>query len=579
MKIKFTDINGVILTNIEFNFLVNEKSSVHVSDNEGIVEFFDANEGDKVVCYIYGNDKHEFTYKEGNIPEIKMKAPLVDMLFVTIGDDSESIIGATVYFEYLDKKVEMISDNTGQIVLEKVPVNTEVKVYQLHNDQEVNVEINVCRKDKAQYFISVDKHFDFSKMKFKLVDKSGQIIRGADVRFKDGENEFEMVTDQDGYIVIDDIKVGNTVECKQMIFGKSLPWHKFKCENNIDEYILHGERPQPFNQSAEKYDSQVRMKFKLVNSKLQPIPNAVLRLEFGEKVRNKYTNQFGEAMVDDVLIGDKVNAFVDLRGLQVNAEFICQEDDETHQIVLKTGMPKLYFWLIPLVILVVIAGLYMNSGLTDSNGDEEITEVKEPEKDTLIISNYYFKVNESDTNRAILNSLIKVDYPDTVIERYSDKDGIAVIQSLEHQLPIKYEVSAVGYLSVNQKFTTDSVYPVKLGKIDSVEVVKNILPFNTTVQSSGIKTSYQSFKMNFSKGTFKIWANFFDIPDKIEVYNGKSFKATKNNLIFTSQYLKGITVPNVEFESADSTITVCITSSTAKANWVYKIYSARQAAN
>ena len=62
--------------------------------------------------------------------------------------------------------------------LKDIPVNTEVKVYQLDKGQEVNMEINKCRYDKAQYFISVDEYFDYTSMKFKLVDKNGQIIRG-----------------------------------------------------------------------------------------------------------------------------------------------------------------------------------------------------------------------------------------------------------------------------------------------------------------------------------------------------------------------------------------------------------------
>lgn len=575
MKIKFTDVNGLDLTNIEFNFIVQERTSVHVSNNEGIVEFFDANEGDEVVCYIYGNDKHQFTYKEGQVPVIKMDAPLVDMIFVTIGDDEESVIGATVYFEYLDKKVEKVSDNTGQIVLEKIPVNTQVKVYQLHNQKEVNVEINTCKKDKAQYFIAVDKHFDFSTMKFKLVDKSGQIIRGADVRFKESDAEYEMVTDQDGCIKLADIKVGSVVECKQMIFGKSLPWHKFKCESGIDEYVLHGEKPPSFNQASEKYDSQVRMKFKLVNSKMLPIPNAVLRLEFGDKVSNKYTNQSGEAMIDDVLIGDKVKAFVDLRGLQVSAEFICQEDDEIHQIVLKTSTPKVYFWLIPLVIIIVLGILYANSDFAKNEPEQEKEAENIIAKDTVIISNYYFQIKQTATGLPLKDSRVKLIYNDTAFEQYTDIEGFTKFKAIENKLPTKFEVGATGYFPFSQDFKLDSVFSVKITKNDSVEIAKDLLHFNSTVQSSGIKTSFQSFKMNVPKGRFKIWANAFDLSDKIEVYNGKYSTVSSKNLAYSGPYFKGIVSPYAEFKSIDSIITVCIISSTPTASWVYKVYRAQ----
>ena len=63
--------------------------------------------------------------------------------------------------------------------------NTVVKVYQLYKEHEYNVELNKCQKDKALYFIVANKDFEFSDMKFKLVDKSSQIIRNADIRFTD----------------------------------------------------------------------------------------------------------------------------------------------------------------------------------------------------------------------------------------------------------------------------------------------------------------------------------------------------------------------------------------------------------
>ena len=576
MKIKFTDVHGEILPNIEITFIVNNVPVNFVTDGDGIVEFFDAWDGDKVECYIHENDKQEFVFKEGEIPEISMSAPLVDMIFVTTNEDDQSVVGATIYFEYLNEQVKIVSDSTGQIVLEQIPVNTNVKVYQLHDGNEVNVEINKCEKDKAQYFISVDKDFDFTFMKFKLVDKSGQVIRGADVRFKVEGDEFESVTNQDGCIVINDVKVDSVIECKQMIFGKSLPWHKFKCDNNIDEYILHGEKPQPFNQGAEKYDSQVRMKFRLVNSKSQPIANAVVRLEFGDKTRNKYTNQFGEVQVDDVLIGDKVKAFVDVRGAQVSAEFICQEDDEMHEITLKTGNPKLLYWLIPILVIIIGGIFYANSDLSNSNSTS-VTEDEEPKKDTLIITNYYFRVSEADSDEPIANSLASLVYSDTVFKAFTDKDGTAKFEAVENKEPLKFEVTQIGYSPVSQNYRLDSVYVFSLKKDDSVSINTNKILCNTLIESDKLKVNYQSFKMNLPKGQFKIWFNFFSLDHKLDIYNGDLNEVSETSLIYsTEKFRKGILSPYVQYESKDSTITICVTSSINKSAWVYKVYCARQ---
>lgn len=575
MKIKFIDINDQILENVEVKFIVNDKPVNFVTDSEGIVEFFDAWDENKVTCYIHEEDKHDFTFKEGEIAEIKTAAPLVDMIFVTTNEKEESVIGAKVCFEYLNEQVELTSDNTGQIVLEKIPVNTDVKVYQLDKDKEVNVEINKCKQDKAQYFIKVDETFDISEMKFKLVDKSGQIIRSADVRFKVAGDEFESVTDQDGCITIKDIKVDSVVECKQMIFGKSLPWHKFKCETNIDIYILHGEKPQTFDSSNEKYNSQVRMKFRLVNSKGHPIPNAVIQLEIGERTRNKYTNADGEAMVDDVLIGDKVSVFVDVRGIQTRSEFVCQEDGEMHQVVLKTSNPKAYLWAIPVVLLIIIGIVYTQFDFSGSENEEE-THNETIEKDTVIINNYYFKIRDSKEDKPLANSSINLIYKDTTFEKRTDIDGLAEFKAIAGKLPTQIDVNHIGYISNKMNFILDSVFQIKLSKNDSVLIADEILTCDNWTEAKGKKITYQSFKMNIPKGKFKLWLNFFNSPDMVDVFTGPIKDISDSKKIYsTEKYQKGIINQPINYDSKDSLITIKVSSGTADVTWGYKVYCGR----
>ncbi len=575
MKIKFTDNQGEAFSNIEVTFLTGGSEVVYITDMEGVVEFFESEKGEKITCYIHKKDKKTFIFNEGDFPIIKLDAPLIDMVFITIGTEEESVTGATIFFEYLDQKIEKVSDNTGQILLEKIPLNTNVKVYQVFNDKECNVEINKCIKDKAQYFIIAEKFYEVSNMKFKLVDKTGQIIRTADVRFKVGENEFETVTDHFGCVVIDDIKVGDYVECKQLMFGKSLPWHKFRCEKNIDEYILHGEKLSLYAQNSEKFESQVRMRFRLVNSKMHPIPNAVLRLEYGVNVRNKYTNQAGEAIVDDVLIGDKIKAMVSLQGKKVEAEFICQKDDEIHEIIFKTRTASVYFWIIPLVLLIGIIVLYANSSSSnnDANEDEQVI-VK---KDSVKIKSYQFYINGTKKALPVVGSRIKLIYDDAVFEQFTNEKGFVNFATVNNKLPLKYEISAIGFKSLSKSFALDSIFKINLLEDDSIDVLYKLIPCDSIIQSKGAKTTLNNFKMNFSKGRFVLWYNLFDFPSKVEVFNGKLNTISEKNLIFSNKnFLTGKYNQSIEFESPDSVITVKITGNTAKTSWVYKVFCAKQ---
>jgi|GEM_PF-3785249 hypothetical protein len=574
MKIKFTDNQGESLSGIEITFLAGGSELVFVTDNEGVVEFFEAKKGDTILCYLNSEDKKEFRFNESETPEFEIQSPLIDMIFVTIGKEEESVTGASVFFEYLGKKLEKISDNTGQILLEQVPVNTKVKVYQLYQGKEHNVEINICKKDKAQYFIIIQKFFEVSDMKFKLVDKTGQVIRNADVRIKLSEKEYETVTDHIGNIKVEGVKHGDNVECRQMIFGKSLPWHRFTCDPAINEYIIHGEKISVYAQNADKFESQVRMRFRLINTKSQPIPNAVLRLEYGLNVRNKYTNQHGEAMIEDVMIGDKIKTIVDIQGKVTTAEFICQKDDEMHVITFKSIKPSVYLLTIPLII--VIAAIVYFASTVDKSNSEKYEEIV-VKKDTVIIHSYKFFVKGTKSGKALEGSNIKLIYKDASFTQIADNKGFAKFEAITGKIPKRFEIMSPGYLVLKKSFTLDSLFKVNLIEDDSVEVNSEILPCTSLLESRGKKTTICSFKMNFPKGKFNLWYNLFDLPDQVEVFNGKILGMSDKKLIFsTNGYFTGISNKTINFESADSIITVKIIGNTPKTSWVYKVFCAKQ---
>ena len=182
----------------------------------------------------------------------------------------------------------------------------------------------------------------------------------------------------------------------------------------------------------------------------------------------------------------------------------------------------------------------------------------------------------TESEEPIKNSKVKLLYIDTVFEQFTDKDGIATFKSVDNKLPSGYEVSKIGLIGVKQDYSLDSVFMVKLKQDDSVSINQNLIACNNLIETDMVKTNYQSFKMNLPKGRFKIWFNFFNVNQKLDVYNGNLNNVSEKNLIYTTKnFQKGILSPYVEYESVDSTVTVCVTSSTNKASWVYKVYCAR----
>lgn len=573
MILSFIDKNGDQLDDQEVFFEYNNTSEIKKTNSDGVIELSGIEEGSNIRCYINKKKRKFFEFIEEGELSITFEYPTADMRFVVAKQNGEAATDLNIHFEYDEKLIEEQTNSTGQIILKDIPLKTKVKAFQLFMGEEENPEYFECERDKAQYIYVADKLFKKAVMNFKLVDKNGQAIKNSDLRFKYEKKEFEAVTDNEGRIGIKEIKIGSQVECKQLMFGKSLPWHKFKFDKEIDEYIIHGEKQTPFGQENENYDAQVRMKLKLVNSKSEPIPNAIIKLEYDEKTRNKYTNLNGEIQIDDILIGSKIKAFVDVRGNKTKAEFICKADNETQQMTLKTGNGNLIFWLIPLIIIVTVAVLFNK---VDLNSFKRIEKKAEPEKiikDTIIIRNYKILVKDKKQNKILKNAKVELVYNDSTHTKFSDNLGEVNFKAIAKKVPVEIKTSLLGYYENTTKFVYDRNNTVLITKNDSLDIGKNPLECGSLTEPAGFKTTYRTFRMGMEKGRFKLFYNMFDLPDKIDIYNGPAHSISEEKLIYSSnKMIKGLKNLSVTFISSDSLITVKVKGNDDNTKWLYKVF-------
>jgi len=580
MILSFIDKNGDLFDDQEVFFEFNNHSEIKKTNLNGIIELSGIKEGSNIRCYLNKKNRKFFEFIEEGELSITFERPTVEMRFVVAKQNGEAATDLKIHFEYNKKLIEKQTNSTGQIILKNIPLKTKVKAFQLFMGKEENPEYFQCERDKAQYFYVADKLFEKATMTFKLIDKNGQAIRNSDLRFKYEKKEFESVTDNKGCINIDELKVGTLVECKQLVFGKSLPWHKFKFDKDLDEYIIHGEKQTPFGQENENYDSMVRMKIKLVDSKSEPIANAIIKLEYDDKERNKYTNLNGEIQIDDILIGSKIKAFVDLRGNKSKAEFICNSDNETQQFTLKTGNGNLFFWLIPLVVIVGLTVLYSKVDLSSFKRSDKKVTAEKIKKDTVIISNYKITVKDKSQNKPIENAKLELVFKDSTKTLFSDRLGQVSFKANTKKLPYEIKTSLIGYHKSVTKFIYDSLNTVFISKNDSIDIGEKHLVCGSLTESVGFRTTYRTFQLNMDKGRFKLFYNMFDLPDKIEIFNGPAYAISEEKIIFSSnKMVKGLKSQYVGFNSPDSLITVKITGNDNNTKWLYKVFWPKKAAN
>ncbi|MCF6243314.1 MAG: hypothetical protein L3J74_18505 [Bacteroidales bacterium] len=575
MLLTFTDKQGNKLSDFEVFFRFNDNKIIISTDEDGQLELTDGDEGAEIVCCISEEHQEKFKYHSSAELTIAFELPLEDMLFVVADKDGNSVTDLELFFEFNGEKIKEKTDTTGQLTLKNIPVKTKVRAFQLFAGKEVNEEFFICERNKAQYFYVAEHLYEKADMRFSLVDKSGQPVRKADIRFRYEGEEFEKVTDNNGKIVLKDIKIGSTVECKQMVFGKSLPIHKFKLEKGIDEYIIHGEKIANYNRDNENYEAQVRTKIRLVNSNNEPVPNAIIRIEYNEKTRNKYSNQNGEVQIDDVLLGAKVIAWVDVRGKKAEIEFVCEKDNELHEMVLKTDQGKNFLWIIPVLL---IAGLayFLTKVDFESFLKSKKTKHEIVKKDSLIINNYHITVKDKKTNSILKAALVGLKYQDSTYIELTDSLGSVDFKPVSNKLPVEITGFLPGYFKNKLKFKQDSIFTLYLSKDDSTDVVLSVLPCGNLTQSEGAKITIRTFNMKMREGRFKLFYNMFDLPDRIDVYSGSSYDLSEDKLIYSSEGLvKGLKTTYLNFADADSLITIKVTGGTNETKWLYKVFCAR----
>ncbi len=575
MKIKVVDKNNEILAGVNVTLEVRNKLIELKSDQQGMIEVENAEENDTIKYYANKDDVTELKFSKDSTASLKINTPLKDMLFVVTDTNDKPVAEISFVFRYSDKEIKKVSNEQGEIKLSNIPVNTEVKCFQINKSKEViNKHLYKCKSHNQPNKLLLDNKKNSKDVKILFKDKNDESLSNLTIRFKIHGEVFDEKIDN-SFVILKDIEEGTVIECKQMIPGKELPWQTYTCDANNKEFVLYCEyKPEPSNSVPT---SKSKMKFRLVNSNAYPIANAVIRFEIGDHVRHKYTNKNGEVETDELNMGDKLNVSVDLKGKKLSTDFIFQGSDEVQQLVLKNNNTKQYLIFSLLLLLVVMVVFYATKDFSyDTKAKKTSTKVSD--KDTNIIHNYYFKLKDKVNNKAIKGSLVKLYYADTVMLTYTNDLGNAKFKALEKKAPSKYEISKLGFITITKQEIKDSVLHETMLKDTTIFISDKTNQCNDVVKSTGVKVSYQTYKMQINKGRFKIWFNFFSQLHDIKVYSGNIDDVSKENLIFSSEKpVKGIyNCPYMKFENKDGLVTVCITSKDAKSNWVSKVYCAKQ---
>jgi len=211
-----------IAAGIEIHFEFEGKKEIHKSDQNGRITIDKVKVDSFLKAYELEKDQptnlNTFTCYEYGTYQIKVLQRF-DMKFKVIDSNQKILSGERFYFSFNQDEETITSDGSGIMLLPKMKLETEVKVYQLKENKEENTNRFICQKDKDEYLIIIQvpvievpvieqKNY---KMRFKVVDDKDNIIPSAEITVKYNGKTEKVFTDEFGYAEIEGVEPGTQV--------------------------------------------------------------------------------------------------------------------------------------------------------------------------------------------------------------------------------------------------------------------------------------------------------------------------------------------------------------------------------
>ncbi len=209
---------------------------------------------------------------------------------VVYQDDDSKAVGVEINFEFEDEKEIHRSNDKGQIVLEEVKPDEQVKAFQLENGQPTNIQTYECYEE-GRYKIKVPRILG---MRFKVVNGKDQPLANLNFKFSFDNEERTLTTGTDGVMMLPNILTGTKVNTSHNSKDSGMITNSFVCETNRNEYLIIIK------------EKEYQMRFKVVNKKDKIIPNAEIKVKYNGKTATLFTDSEGYAILEGVEPGTKV---------------------------------------------------------------------------------------------------------------------------------------------------------------------------------------------------------------------------------------------------------------------------------
>lgn len=302
-----------------------------IPEPEDIYAFFKGNEVEDVVLTEWGCISEAFNSKRGLIT-LMIPADWQPMKFKVIFEDGTIAPNTPIAFAYQDETTEKQSDENGFIDLGEHKLYSIIRAYPQGLDNKDIVKKYVCT-GKPEYLIKIPKE---PVMICKVVNEEHQAIPGVSIAFTIGETQDQKVSNNDGYIYVRGLKIGEYLEVFEQFEDGRNVLHKFLFDDESKEYLI------VLNNKATD------MLWKVVMKKNKPVPEAKVKFKHNKNITEAETNEEGYVRLQNVNSNQKVKAKAKKGKRRGKKKYVFKNPQQEH--ILKIRKPISLWWLLLLLL-------------------------------------------------------------------------------------------------------------------------------------------------------------------------------------------------------------------------------------
>ena len=304
----------------KFSSLTDYEGKIHLED----IPFFtkitafqiNPNTSEKVNEHNYVCDeREEFIFRIG--------VPNQDITFNIVDNYGNPIKNTAIFFEYQGNKVKKYTDDFGNIVLQEIPIGTDINCIQNENFQKKFV----CEDGVKQYRMMGET--PKSNMLFKVVDENNFPISDICISLRFAGNELEKISDKNGNFQLDNISINENVSAEQILDGKKINQQNFVCEKDKSEYLIKVTKP---------ILSGV-MNIKLLDENKKPLSNSELKIEYNGQTVKLLTDENGIVSLNEIPFSSSIKCLQMVDGVAKHQHVFVYEQGKTEYTMLGS-LPK-----------------------------------------------------------------------------------------------------------------------------------------------------------------------------------------------------------------------------------------------